>query len=111
MDQGRQYESDLFKVVCNLLQVEKIRTSPYHPQSDGMVERFNRILEAMLSSYVNQNHTDWDKQLPYLMMAYRSAEHETTGFSPNDLMLGREATTPLYLAFEVEVQRKTISQN
>lgn len=68
-DQGRQYESDLLKEVWNLLQVEKTRTTPYHPQSDGMVERFNRTLEAMLSSCVTQNHTDWDRQLPFLMMA------------------------------------------
>ncbi|XP_062584077.1 protein NYNRIN-like [Saccostrea cucullata] len=110
-DQGRQYESDLFHSMCELLQIEKTRTTPYHPQSDGMVERFNRTLEAMLSSCVNKNHTDWDEQLPYVMMAYRSAEHDTTGFSSNYLMLGREATTPLYLVYEMEVQWKPIPQN
>lgn len=50
----------------------------------------NRTLVAMLSSCVNLNHTDWDNQLPYLMMTYRSAELDTTGFSPNSLMLGTE---------------------
>nr|XP_022290306.1 uncharacterized protein LOC111101945 [Crassostrea virginica] len=76
-----------------------------------MVERFNRTLEAMLSSVVNKNHTDWDEQLPYLMMAYRSAEHDTTGYSPNYLMLGREATTPLDLVYEMNVQRKPIPRS
>lgn len=93
------------------MHVKKNYSTPYNPQSNGMAEQFNRTLEAMLSSCVNQNHTDWDKQLPYLMMAYRSAEHDTTGFSPNYLMLGREATTPLDLVYEMEVQRKPIPQN
>ena len=48
-DQGRNFESKLIKEVCELLGINKTRTSPYHPQSDGMVERFNRTLEAMLS--------------------------------------------------------------
>jgi hypothetical protein len=47
--------------------------------------------------YVSDNHKDWDRQLPYVMMAYRTTAHETTGFSPNMLMLGRETSTPLDL--------------
>ena len=110
-DQGRQYESKLFAEVCKLLDIEKTRTTPYHPKSDGMVERFNRTLEAMLSNYVKENHKDWDRQLPYIMMAYRSAEHETTGFTPNMLMLGRETTVPLDLVYEMPSSMKTIPSN
>ena len=89
-DQGRQFESNLFRYMCRLLQIEKTRTTAYHPQSDGMVERFNRTLASMVSMFVNDNHSDWDELLPYLSMAYRATEHETTGMSPNLLMLGRE---------------------
>lgn len=89
-DQGRQFESKLFSEMCRLLNIKKTRTTPYHPQSDGQVERFNKTLETMLSAYVNDHHKDWDKHLPYVMMAYRSAEHETTGYTPNYLMFGRE---------------------
>lgn len=110
-DQGRQYKRYLCKEVCSLLKVEKTHTSPYHPQFDGMVERFNITLEAMLSSCVNQNHTDWDKQIPFLMIAYISAEHDTTWFTLNYHMLGRKATTPSNLAYEMEVQRISIPQN
>ena len=96
-DQGSQFESELFTEMCHLLQINKTKTTPYHPKSDGMVERFNKTLATMLSSYVSEHHTNWDILLPYVMMAYRSADHETTVCTPNRLMLGREVTTPLDL--------------
>jgi hypothetical protein len=46
-------------------------------------------------------HRDWDTHLPYLMMAYLSAEHETTGCTPNALMLGREVATPLNIMYQM----------
>ncbi|XP_045165454.2 uncharacterized protein LOC123529264 [Mercenaria mercenaria] len=103
-DQGRQFESQLFSEMCQLLQINKTRTTPYHPQSDGMVERFNRTLVTMLSAYVNDHHTNWDELLPYVMMAYRSCEHETTGLSPNLCMLGRETTCPLDIMFRPSIK-------
>lgn len=55
-DQGRQFISKLFMEMCKLLQIEKNRTTPYHPESDGMVERFMKTLCVMLSAYVEDNH-------------------------------------------------------
>ena len=92
-----------------MLGTTKTRTTPYHPKSDGMVERFNRTLETMLSAYVSDNYKDWDRQLPYVMMAYRATAHETTGFSPNMLMLGRETSTPLDLVYDMPPWDKTCS--
>lgn len=97
--------------MCRLLDIQKTHTTPYHPQSDGMVERFNRTLTAMLSGFVNEHHTDWDVHLPYVMMAYRSAQHETTGMTPNMLMLGRETATPLDLMYELPPQIKETQNN
>lgn len=99
-DQGRQYESELFQETCKLLDIQKTHTTPYHPQSDGMVERFNRTLTTMLSAFVNEHHSDWDVHLPYVMMAYRSSIQETTGMTPNMLMLGRETKTPVDIMYE-----------
>ena len=110
-DQGRQYESVLFTEVCRLLEIRKTRTTPYHPQSDGMVERFNKTLATMLSAYVNENHRDWDESIPYVMMAYRSSQHETTGFTPNMLMIGREATTPLDIMYEMPSSFKQVPKH
>ena len=68
--------------MCRLLGVKKIRTTPLHPQSDGMVERFNRTLEAQLSKFVDECQRDWNKYVPLLLMAYRTAVHDTTGETP-----------------------------
>ncbi|PIK44525.1 Retrovirus-related Pol polyprotein from transposon [Apostichopus japonicus] len=94
-DQGRQFESKVFQKTCELLRIRKTRTTPYHPQSDGMVERFNRTLETMLSMVVAPNQKDWDTWLPYASLAYNTAVHESTGFSPAELMFGRAVRTPL----------------
>ena len=62
-DQGRQYESELFSEMFRVLHIKKTRTTPYHPQSDELVERFNKTLVTMLSAYVNEHHSDWDPAL------------------------------------------------
>ena len=110
-DQGRQFESQLFAETCQILQIQKTRTTAYHPQSDGMVERFNRTLCGMLSTLVDENQRKRDTLLPFVMMAYRSAAHETVGMSPNVLMLGREVSTPLDIQFEMPNFMKAETRN
>lgn len=94
-DQGRNFESQLFKELCRLLSIHKTRTSPYSPQSDGMVERFNRTLLSMLALFVDANHLNWDALLPYVTMAYRSSVHSSTGFSPFRVLFGQEIILPV----------------
>lgn len=94
-DQGRDFMSNLFKHMCEMLGVKRSRTSPYHPQCDGMVERFNRTLQQMLVSFVKETREDWDDHLPFVLMAYRSAVHESTGCSPNMMVFGRELPGPM----------------
>ena len=100
-DQGTDFESRLFKEMCELLGIEKTKTSPYWPQSDGLVERTNRTLKTMLKTVVNAAKDDWDDHLPYLVMAYRSTIQESTGCTPNLLMLGRETNLPVDLMYGV----------
>ena len=96
-DQGREFESELFSVLCEKLGVDKTRTTPYRPQSDGLVERYNRTLQQMLASYANKNRNNWGENLPFLLMAYRSTAQESTGCSPNLLMFGHEISSPIDL--------------
>ena len=100
-DQGRNFESGLMKEICSLLDIKKTRTTPYHPQSDGMIERFNRTLLDMLSTAVKNDHRNWDVQLPLLMLAYRTSVQETTGATPFSLMFGRPAQLPIDLEFNL----------
>ena len=110
-DQGRNFESCVLKQTCELLQEltglffipmgikTGTRTTPYHLQSDGTIERFNRTLLTMLSLAAVEDETHWDVKLPMLMMAYRLSQHETTGASPYSLMFGRELRLPVDLMF------------
>ena len=93
-DQGRNFESTMIKEVCQLLGIVKTRTTPYHPQSDGLVERFNRTLLNLLSLAASENEQEWDLHLPMVMLAYRTSVQESTGCTPFYLMFGREARLP-----------------
>ncbi|KAF8782265.1 Retrovirus-related Pol polyprotein like [Argiope bruennichi] len=79
--------------------IDKTQTTPLHPQSDGMVERFNRTILNHLSIHVSMNQQDWDRKLPMFLLAYRSAVHETTGFTPSQMLFGRELRLPCDLLF------------
>ena len=81
--------------LCLLCGAHKTRTTPYHPESDGLVERFNRTLLMMLAMFAGENKDDWDYLLPAVMMAYRFSVHESTGFSPYRLMFGEECMLPM----------------
>ena len=98
-DQGRQFESDLIQELCKLLQVRKTRTTPYHPQCNGVVERFNRTLLDMLSTTVGDHPSDWDQSIRKLCMAYNSSVHSATGFTPFFLMFGRQVRLPVDLMY------------
>ncbi|XP_044317449.1 uncharacterized protein LOC123038055 [Drosophila rhopaloa] len=99
LKQRRNFESEVFQACLRLLDVEKTRTTPLHPQSDGMVERFNRTLLDYLAKFVATDQRDWDQLLPLALWAYRSAPHKATGFSPSLLLLGRELRLPSELLY------------
>ena len=94
-DQGRQFESAVFKQLCARLGIEKTHTSPYRPQSDGMVERFNRTLKDMVAKYIKPCGSDWDEHITALAFAYNTSKHSVTGYSPFFLIHGREARLPV----------------
>lgn len=92
-NQGRNFEAQLFMEMCKQLGIRKTRTTPLHPQSDRLVERFNHIL------VVAKDQKDWDLQLPLVLMACGSATQETNGCTSALLMFGRELRTPPTLAY------------
>ena len=94
-DQGTNFTSQLLAELYRLLRVNALRTTPYHPQTDGLVERFNGTLKGMLRKSAQGDGRDWDKLLPYLLFAYRETPQESTGFSPFELLYGRDVRGPL----------------
>ncbi|CAI5669096.1 unnamed protein product [Oreochromis niloticus] len=98
-DQGRNFESKVFAAMCKRLGIKKTRTTPLHPQSNGLVERFNRTLAQQLAMLTSEHQQDWDYHLPLILMAYRSAVQDSTQCTPALLMLGTELRTPAELAF------------
>lgn len=94
-DQGTNFTSKQIKQVYSMLDIHPIKTTPYHPQTDGMVERFNQTLKAMLRKFVSETGSDWDYWLPYLLFAYREVPQSSTGYSPFELLYGRQVRGPL----------------
>ena len=88
-DQGSNIMSELLGEVFSLLDISHIKTSPYQPQTDGLVERFNGTLKTMLQQLLEEHPNEWDRLLPYLLFAYREFPQELTGFSPFELLFGR----------------------
>ena len=94
-DQGRNFESQLVRGLCQLYDIDKSRTTPYHPQGNAQCERFNRTLIALLSTLEPDAKRNWPSYLPEATFAYNTTPHSTTGLSPYMLMFGREPRTPL----------------
>ncbi|XP_044860608.1 uncharacterized protein LOC123363556 [Mauremys mutica] len=88
-DQGTNFTSKLFRQVCALLGIKKLQTSVYHPQMDGLVERFNRTLKGMLRRFPTQDLRRWDQLLPPLLLAIREVPQASTKFSPFELLYGQ----------------------
>ena len=94
-DQGRNFEAKLFKQFCDKYGIQKRRTTPYHPQCNGMVERFNGTLVKIIARFVSSNQKDRDDCIPAALHAYRSSVHSTTKYSPFFVKNGRESSMPI----------------
>lgn len=111
-DQGRNYESDLFKELCQLLNIKKTRTSPRNPKGNGQCERFNRTLLGMIKSYIKGEQTNWDKNLGCLAGAYRATPSESTKLTPNLMLFGREILLPNeVIKGDITLPRKELNSN
>lgn len=89
-DRGSQFVAQILKEVLATCSVSHRLTSPYHPQTNGLTERFNHTLADMMSFYISPRHDNWDDLLPFLVFAYNTATQSTTKFSPFYLLYGRE---------------------
>ena len=98
-DQSQNFESRLMQEVLEQLSVNNIITTPLHPQSDGMVERYVKTIEENLRKVVSSHQRKWDKRLPIFLLAYRASTHETTGVTPANMVFVWEIHLPCDLMF------------
>ncbi|KAE8877511.1 hypothetical protein PF002_g27329 [Phytophthora fragariae] len=94
LDGAPELSGKVVAALTDLFQTKQISPVPYRPALLGLVERFNRSWKDMVSIYVAVAQNDWDRWLPCAVYAYNGARHSATGFSPNELMMGRRLRTP-----------------
>ena len=93
-DRGTNLLANMMKDVCDLLGIKKLNTTAYHPQCNGMVERLNRTLKAMLRKHAVKFGPQWDQYLPGVLWAYRNTPHDATRKKPSFLMFGVDLRSP-----------------
>ncbi len=93
-DQGTQFCGRVVRQLCRLLGIDKLRTSPYHPQTNGMVERMHGTLKSVLGRCIEEKE-DWVAQVPLALYVLRQMPHSDSGFSPFDMVFGFRVRTPL----------------
>lgn len=96
-DQRPDFLSKIFTLCCKILKIEKIKTTVYHPQSNGALEKSHRTLTEYLRHYTNERKQNWDEYIPYSMFVYNSSIRSTTGFQLYELMYGRPVEVPYSL--------------
>lgn len=99
-DQGTPFMSNIVKEMSNLLRIQQLRTSIYHPQTDGLVQRFKRTLKHMLCKVIGKDERNWDQLLPYLLFSLREVPQASAGFSPFELLYPQKPRGLLEIAKE-----------
>ena len=93
-DQGTQFVGKMMTSLCASLHIDKLKTTPYHPEGNGVCERMHGTLGAMLTKAAKAGQ-DWVGQVPFALFALRAAPNRDTQFSPFELVYGRRVRTPL----------------
>ena len=98
-DHGSNFESQLFGNLSRKLEIDKTRTTAYHPPSNTTIEQMNRIFLNMVAKCIDKGQIIWSVKLPYVLKAYRSSVHESTGFTLHSLVFGHEISLPQDLMY------------
>ena len=96
-DQGRDFLATVVSEICMFTRTHKIQTASYHPQTNGLCERFNGTICQALSAYCNANQTNWDVMLPIALFGCRTSTQLSTQSTPAGLLYARELRLPMNL--------------
>ena len=105
-DNGPQFTSKLYKQVCDFFNIKIVHSTPYHPSSNGMVERFNGSLKAFLRKVSQDDIKNWDRKVSAALFAYREVPNQTTGISPFQMVYGRQMRGPLAILKQTFVNKE-----
>ena len=98
-DQGKAFTGHLITNLCELYGVQKLRTLPYHAQTNGQVERMNQMIIRMIGKLEQDKKARWSEHLPEMLAAYNGTHSAVTGYSPYFLLFGRKARMPVDCLF------------
>ena len=98
-DQGKAFTGHVITHLCELYGVQKLRTLPYHAQTNGQVERMNQMIIRIISTLEEDKKACWSEHLPELLMAYNATRSAVTGYSPYYLLFGRRPRIPVDYLF------------
>lgn len=99
-DRGSHFTAQLVSAVCSWLHIDRRTSTAYHPQTQGLVERFNATLTDMLAKFTNTDQRNWDEYLNFVVWAYNSSTHASTGLSPFEVLFGYRPVSPLDAALQ-----------
>ena len=102
-DRDSRFTSKVWTELMRLLGTRLDMSSAFHPQTDGLTERYNRVLEEYLRSYVSATYDDWDEWLPMAQFAINNSKQESLNATPFFLNFGRHPRTPASLVTQSDV--------
>lgn len=101
-DQGADFMSELMKNLSNLFKTKHLSTTPYHPQTNGALERYHLTLKDYLKHYIKPNQTDWDEYIQFAIFSYNTSVQKSTSYTPHELFFGRKPYLPSSITKEPE---------
>ena len=94
-DMGPEFESELMQELCKYMNIRKLRTTPYKASANANAGRFHRSLNSILAKIMQNHEKHWDEYVPFALAAYRNTVHDSTSYSPNHIIFGKEVSNPI----------------
>ena len=98
-DRGTSFTSSIIEELCKILGIQQMQTTPYHPQTNGLVERSHQMIMCMIGKLGEDKKADWPSHLAEIVHAYNATQSTVTGYSPHYLMFGQQPRLPVSFIF------------
>lgn len=110
-DQGANFMSHIMTDLAKLLNIERLRTSSYHPMCNGRTEIVHKTLKKWISFYVNQHQSNWDELLDYAVASYNNTLHASTQFTPHEIIYGNKKRSPFDIVCNPDTSQLVTEQH